>query len=418
MKKFAKAALATSLAVSLFTGGVYAKDIVNQYKTPRGNVVAVEEMEMHVDRVGLTVNGKQVKKSTLYKNSVTYVPLREVTELLGAEVKYNPTTWSADIKTEDIGALKAQIKKLEAELKKANSNNSNNSNKPSASKLKLVGKTTVYQNENYLNTSIPNLNRYVLDLGGTYPIDIYVSETYQKEFGEGFILDEIEDYFNFLTKEKNFKPYDVEPLDIYLVTNKDQGVKKMVPQMIRESDANDISREAEIFIDGLSMDKDQRFTMVHEISHYYDLLKYKQLRKAFKNSDWIFEGSAEYYSKVVKDYSPNTYNNLTPVWNDRFKTIEKQDFIDEAKFQSGGKTVVMNYEINDYDELAKAVEGNYSVYNANYYYLVEKYGEASIIKMMDLIENGTSRKEAFDKAFGKSEKQLIKEMMEYFNYFK
>ena len=60
----------------------------------------MEQENIHKNRIGITVNGKEIKPDTWYANGVTYAPIREVANMLGASVEYNGTTQSADIVTE------------------------------------------------------------------------------------------------------------------------------------------------------------------------------------------------------------------------------------------------------------------------------------------------------------------------------
>lgn len=104
-----------ALAISLFTGGlgVYAGTIIESYKSPRGHIVTVEKENIHKNRIGITVNGKELNSTTWYANDVSYAPIREVAEMLGASVNYNPKTVSADIVTKskllDLLGLKMQV---------------------------------------------------------------------------------------------------------------------------------------------------------------------------------------------------------------------------------------------------------------------------------------------------------------------
>lgn len=96
--KFKKVLVILS-GLMLMSGGVYAGTVIDQYKTPRGNIATVEKEEIHKNRIGVTVNGKTVKTDTWYHDSVSYIPLREVSTLLGATVNYNSKTMSAEIKS-------------------------------------------------------------------------------------------------------------------------------------------------------------------------------------------------------------------------------------------------------------------------------------------------------------------------------
>lgn len=94
-----KRLLFSLLAIFLLFGGTaaYAGKIIKTYKTVRGTTATVEEEEIHKGRIGLTVNGTVVNKPTWYAGATTYVPLRDVSEMLGASVNYNSDTQSADI---------------------------------------------------------------------------------------------------------------------------------------------------------------------------------------------------------------------------------------------------------------------------------------------------------------------------------
>jgi len=92
-----KKILVGTIGLTLFTSGALAGTVIQSYKTPRGNMATVEKEEIHKNRIGITVNGQKVKKDTWYSNDVTYAPLRDVSEILGAEVKYNSKTMAADI---------------------------------------------------------------------------------------------------------------------------------------------------------------------------------------------------------------------------------------------------------------------------------------------------------------------------------
>jgi hypothetical protein len=113
--KLGKKILIGTLMTTLMAGGVAsAGKVISQYKTPRGNIATVEQEKVHKNRIGITVNGKAIKKETWYHESgVTFIPMREVSELLGAKVNYNSKTMSADITlpkgttTQDLNNLQA-----------------------------------------------------------------------------------------------------------------------------------------------------------------------------------------------------------------------------------------------------------------------------------------------------------------------
>lgn len=96
-----KRAIAGFLSVGILFGGagVYAGTVIDQYQTNRGTTAVVEREDIHKNRIGVEVNGKTVKTDTWYANGVSYVPLREVSNLLGANVDYNQANQSAKITT-------------------------------------------------------------------------------------------------------------------------------------------------------------------------------------------------------------------------------------------------------------------------------------------------------------------------------
>ncbi|MFK2825556.1 stalk domain-containing protein [Bacillus sp. B190/17] len=86
------------LTAGLGSGAAYAGTVIHQYKTPRGNTAAVEEENVHKNRIGVTVNGQAVNSDTWYHDSgKTFVQLRDVAEMLGAKVNYNSKTMSAEL---------------------------------------------------------------------------------------------------------------------------------------------------------------------------------------------------------------------------------------------------------------------------------------------------------------------------------
>lgn len=99
-KKFSfKKVLLLTMIFSLFTTGVYAGTVISKYKTNRGDYATVEREDIHKNRIALKVNGVKLKNKSWYVGGVTYVPLREAAEMLGAEVKYTSATQTAEINT-------------------------------------------------------------------------------------------------------------------------------------------------------------------------------------------------------------------------------------------------------------------------------------------------------------------------------
>jgi len=95
MKK--KVIILLSVLLLTFSAGTYAGTIIKSYKTPRGNTATIEKEEIHKNRIGMVVNGKTVNSPTIYFGGTTYVPLRAVSENLGASVQYDSSKMVANI---------------------------------------------------------------------------------------------------------------------------------------------------------------------------------------------------------------------------------------------------------------------------------------------------------------------------------
>jgi hypothetical protein len=105
-----KIALVGGMCVGLFSTGVYAGTVIDQYKTPRGTWATVENEKIHKNRIAVTVNGQPLKSNTWYHDEEkTFVRLREVAELLGAEVKYNAETMTAEISLNQSARLSSEF---------------------------------------------------------------------------------------------------------------------------------------------------------------------------------------------------------------------------------------------------------------------------------------------------------------------
>lgn len=98
-EKIIKKVLILTLTLLLFGTGVFAGTVISTYKTNRGNFATIEREDVHKNRIALKVNGKSLKNDSWYADGVTYVPLREAAEMLGAEVNYISSTQTAEINT-------------------------------------------------------------------------------------------------------------------------------------------------------------------------------------------------------------------------------------------------------------------------------------------------------------------------------
>ncbi|MBT2641698.1 hypothetical protein J7I80_05645 [Bacillus sp. ISL-41] len=103
-----------SVLILFLIGGTaaYAGQVIKTYKTVRGTTATIEAEEVHKGRIGLTVNGAKVNKPTWYAGATTYVPLRDVAEMLGATVNYNSNTQSADIVAKAGGSSQKDLETL------------------------------------------------------------------------------------------------------------------------------------------------------------------------------------------------------------------------------------------------------------------------------------------------------------------
>lgn len=103
MKKKSIIALCVCLCTFTLGMGVFAAEIIERYKTVRGTMATVERMDVHKNRIAVHVNGQEVKTDTWYADGVTYVPIRDVSTMLAADVSYDGKTQTGYINTQKNG---------------------------------------------------------------------------------------------------------------------------------------------------------------------------------------------------------------------------------------------------------------------------------------------------------------------------
>ncbi len=72
-------------------------------------------IEVLMNSINLTVNGKKVDADTIVYNGTTYVPLRATAEMLGKEVGWNQETQTASIDDKKVDIIKPSEKEKEPE---------------------------------------------------------------------------------------------------------------------------------------------------------------------------------------------------------------------------------------------------------------------------------------------------------------
>ncbi|WP_332649533.1 stalk domain-containing protein [Lysinibacillus sp. 54212] len=359
-----KKVLLLVMALGLFSTGVYAGTIIGQYKTPRGNIATIEKEEIHKNRIGISVNGKEIKNNSWYsKDAVTFVPLREIAEMLGAEVKYNAQTMSADIVTKD------NVSKPKPPV----------DNTDYAAQAKLVGDNYVYEGK-YFTVYAPkdiksDINAAVkyLNEGAALALKIY----------EGRIPE----------LEKKLTSKKTHPTNIYLQTKESQNYSFEFPENSAYGGLEQMETNIKIMApslykgQGTSIDGmykfDSNFARKTYISEYVRVVDNLLMEKHIWSPDWY---GAEVPEWMFKSYVK--YNTLVAVnqYNAFAKTVKGKIKSTDVKFTDGNLRVTAtgtNYLNTGVLAIA---------------FLIETYGEDKYNAFIDSEEEKESK--AFTDSFG------------------
>lgn len=372
----------------MFTSGVYAGTVIKSYKTPRGNMATVEKMDMHKGRVGLTINGEKILKETLYISSTTYVPLRAVSEMLGAEVVYNNKTMAADITLEDPKELKTKIKILEEKAQQ---------NDKLALKIEELESTLEHlQNQSNTEQETDYIVRETAN---------FIFHFAPKIFDEGKNL--IEEAELFVKEfEKFYGPNTLNnKVDIWLYD--DEGIFKYI-------NASYYSPQDDIIMFAYSSNTKEKggnptYVLAHELIHAFQFHKYSNAQFG-AHTAWFTEGQADYFAKQILglpqySHEPSGVAN----WNKDFYLKEfnsryvNNSWYGKRDWSRYQKITDLNLNINDYFGFHSLV-----------YFLVETYGMDRYKMFSDEMGARTEPNRAFLKIYNKNEEQLMVEFKKFF----
>lgn len=300
-------------------------------------------------------------------------------------------------------------------------------------KLTYKGKTSV--TSQFANgKTVTKINRYVLNMGEGNPIDIYVTDDYDKRFGKGYAYTEIDKMVQSIMKHRNEKPYK-EPksaLKIFFYTNES---KTPLPTDYQAALGAWSANEGEgvpteMIVNGSTMSYDFRTSLQHELYHFFDYQSFViQNSQTYQNywgngwQFWLLEGGAEYSSYFFYKYPKNTKNQLRK----DFVQDNKESIIAYAKAQGGNKeNLLYDTELNSFNDIYKASNNNYGITLSLFWYLVKQYGYEKVYDYVRYIADNYSDKATIStseknktakKYFGKTEEEVLKDWLVYFDYF-
>lgn len=296
-------------------------------------------------------------------------------------------------------------------------------------KLIYMGKKDV-QSEYDPSKMIEDIHYYRLDFGKGNPIHIYVTDDYDKTYGKGFAYSEIETMITSIEKVKQFKPYinTDSSLDIYFYTN-DSNIPFSKET---QGKASSWGEHTEILINGSNLPFDFRPVIQHEIVHYFDQQsslddsENQKIYEEYWGEDyrfWLLEGSAEYSAFFHHTYADNTINDLN------FSLVQntKRSILQNAKNLSSSYEVVnKNQKLKSFADIKKASDDNYGAALALFWYLEKEYGYEQIYNYVEYIADHFNSKaiqqnekdKTAIKFFGKTEEQILKDWLAYFDHFR
>ena len=286
------------------------------------------------------------------------------------------------------------------------------------------------------NQLIKGLHHYTANLGEGHPINIYVTDDYEKKYGKGFSYDETISIVNSISEFRNTKPYTTRlgTLDIFFYTNESNTPLPSNYQAVigsRQTNNGD-GTATEMLMNASTMPYDFRSSYVHEFIHYFD---YQSFINEYPNPQtfekywgpnyrfWLLEGGAEYGGYFFYDYPENTKNNLRK----DFVENTKESILKYAKSQGGGKKdLLYDVELNSFDDINLASSNNYGITLSLFWYLVEQYGYDHVYDYVKYIADNFKGKQTISiedkkktaiRFFNKTEEEVLQDWLTYFNYF-
>lgn len=382
---------------------------------------------------------KSVKTLESQKSSLT----KKVKSLESQNVSLTKSvkTLEDKVKGQDkqVKDLQAQVKALQNEVMTLKNQLEQNPTddtvpKPGVTGLVYKGKMDVVE-PRYSDKPVENLHHYEFSIGEGYTFPIYVTEDYIKKMGEGFAYDEIGPMVDSIVAKRGVKPYldQKSSLKFYFYTN-ESGTP--FPRDAQAFAAYDMNRnngiDTAIFMNASNMRYDFRANFHHEIMHYFDFNTItgnygnQEIYKKYWGQNyrfWMWEGGAEFGSYYFYQYPKNTKNKYSL----RMPANSKDSIIQYAKEQgSGKKNVLYDVELNSFDDIYKASGNNYGVTLSLFWYLEKQYGYNHIYDYIKYVTETFKDKPTISQAekdqtaikfFKKTEEQVLKEWLTYFNYF-
>jgi hypothetical protein len=261
--------------------------------------------------------------------------------------------------TSELTKVKLELEKVKMEKPKEEPQPEPKPTEPSSKGFTYKGLVNI-SNETTKNLST-KVHSYVLSLPNAKPINVYVTDLYIKEYGEGFGYDEIEAMMESVQKVRGGKPYENwnNSLEFYFYVNNrtfssdDENFPANV-QAQAGSSGNGVSTATKILINGGGFwDMDFRPRILHEIAHYFDAqtINQKGLISLGNNAPfWYEEGGAEYAAYHYYQYPKNTKNNRKlPIIANTKETIIKY-----ALEQTKNRPVVDSAQLTSFNDLRSA----------------------------------------------------------------
>ncbi|MFJ8064800.1 Ig-like domain-containing protein [Psychrobacillus sp. NPDC096426] len=283
---------------------------------------------------------------------------------------------------------------------------------------------------------IKDVHHYSADFGEGHPINIYVTDDYEKRYGKGFSYDETISIVNSIESYRKTKPYTTElgTLNIFFYTNESNTALPKEHQAVigswRSNTGDGVA--AEMLMNGSMMPYDFRSSYVHKFIHYFDFQSFiteKNNPRTFEKfwgpnyRLWLLEGGAEYGGYFFYNYPENSKNNLKK----DFVLPTRESILDYAKAQGRGKdNLILDIELDSFDDIDRASSNNYGVTLSLFWYLVEQYGYNHVYDYVRYIGDTFEGQQLITKEekdntaikfFGKTEEQILQNWLDYFNYF-
>jgi hypothetical protein len=157
---------------------------------------------------------------------------------------------------------------------------------------------------------------------------------------------------------------------------------------------------------------DLRMLFAHEMTHAFQAHNWnsENINLTFgpEQGSWVNEGMAEYIAKQVVTYSAlsiqkgkmTEYNLEVKDYINRIQSFQNQYSIDLSLMDSWPKVWYPN---------------DYIVYESIIFFFEKQYGHDKLMEWIQLVSDGKNLSIATDIAFGKTEKELVKEWKTYFS---